>query len=57
MCVLAVIAMRWRICLDGWPLAIPNGLLIARVAIGYFWYFSKQRLSRCDEDRKAGRIA
>ena len=57
MCVLAVIAMRWHVRLDGWPLAIPNGLLIAGVAIGYFWYFSKQRLSRCEEDRKVGQIA
>ncbi len=57
MCVLAVIAMRWHIRLDGWPLAIPNGLLIVGVAIGYFWHFSKQRLSRCEEDRKVGQIA
>ena len=57
MCVLAVIAMRWQVRLDGWPLAIPNGLLIAGVAIGYFWHFSKQRLSRCEEDRKVGQIA
>ena len=57
MCVLAVIAMRWHVRLDGWPLAIPNGLLIAGVAIGYFWHFSKQRLSRCEDDRKVGQIA
>lgn len=57
MCVLAVIAMRWQVRLDGWPLAIPNGLLIAGVAIGYFWHFSKQRLSRCEGDRKVGQIA
>ena len=57
MCVLAVIAMRWQVRLDGWPLAIPNGLLIAGVAIGYFWHFSKQRLNRCEGDRKVGQIA
>ncbi len=57
MCVLAVIAMRWQVRLDGWPLAIPNGLLIAGVSVGYFWHFSKQRVSRCDDDRKAGQIA
>ena len=57
MCVLAVIAMRWHVRLDGWPLAIPNGLLIAGVAFGYFWHFSKQRLSRCEDDRKVGQIA
>ena len=57
MCVLAVIAMRWQVRLDGWPLAIPNGLLIVGVSVGYFWYFSKQRVSRCDDDRKAGQIA
>ena len=57
MCVLAVIAMRWNVRLDGWPLAIPNGLLIAGVAIGYFWHFSKQRLIRCHEDRNVGQIA
>lgn len=57
MCVLAVIAMRWHVRLDGWPLAIPNGLLILGMAIGYFWHFSKQRLSRCEDDRKVGQIA
>ena len=57
MCVLAVIAMRWKVRLDGWPLAIPNGLLIAGVAVGCFWHFSKQRLSRCEDDRKVGQIA
>ena len=57
MCVLAVIAMRWHVRLDSWPLAIPNGLLIAGVSAGYFWHFSKQRLIRCHEDRKVGQIA
>ena len=57
MCVLAVIAMRWQLRLDGWPLAIPNGLLMAGVAVGHFWYRAKHRLTRCEEDRNGGQIA
>ena len=56
MCVLAVIAMRWQLRLDGWPLAIPNGLLMAGVAVGHFWFRAKHRLTRCEEDRKVGQI-
>jgi hypothetical protein len=57
MVLLAVIAERRKMAIEGWPLAIPGELLAAAMVAACVWYRSKLRLERCDADRTSGQIA